>query len=214
MDRLLLVPLLLLGAACAPAAAPGQPVPTPVHDVAQARAAGPGATLLVEGVISVPPGAFDGGFAIQDRTGGLWVLPPSTGLPLRIGQRVRVHGTLDLRHGQLSLQPAAIQPLGMRAPPLPLRLATGRVDDDAEGWLVRVAGRVIGEAVHDAPWGWRVTLDDGSGPVTVFVDAETDVDPAVFRPGERVDVTGFTGRYDARLEILPRAAVDVLPASR
>jgi hypothetical protein len=36
----------------------------------------------------------------------------------------------------------------------------------------------------------------------------------VFRPGVSVDVTGFTGRYDDRLEILPRAAVDVLPVRR
>lgn len=212
MFRLCFVPILLLGAACAPAAAPGQPAPGLPLTVAEARAAGPGAAVLVEGLVSVPPGTFDGGFAIQDRTGGLWVLAPSTGIPLRIGQRVRVHGTLDTPNGQLSLHPAAIQPLGRRDPPRPRPLPTGGVGDGAEGWLVRVTGRVVGAPVHDAPWGWKVTMDDGSGPATIFLDAETDVDPAAFHAGAALEVTGFAGRYEDRLEILPRARVDVRAA--
>ena len=209
MYRLLAIPTLALAAACTAAPSPAQPGPVPEVTVAEARAAGAGATVRVEGIVTVPPGVFDGGFAIQDRTAGLWVLPLSTGVPLRLGQRVRVHGTLDTPNGQLSLQASAVQALGMRPVPAARQLATGEVDAGAEGWLVRVRGRVQGEPVDAAPWGWKVALDDGSGPVGVFVDADTDVDPSGFRPGETVEVTGFVGRYAEELEILPRARGDV-----
>ena len=209
MYRLLALPTFALAAACTAAPSPAQPGPVEEVSVADARAAGAGATVLVEGIVTVPPGIFDGGFAIQDRTGGLWVLPLPTGVPLRLGQRVRVHGTLDTPNGQLSLQASAVQALGMRPVPAARPLPTGSVDAGAEGWLVRVRGRVQGEPVDDAPWGWKVVLDDGSGPVRVFVDADTDVDPAGFPRGETVEVTGFVGRYAEALEILPRARGDV-----
>jgi hypothetical protein len=216
MYRLLLLAFLAVGAACAPRTSPGQPAAVRLLSVAEARALGPGATVVVEGTVSVPPGVFDGGFALQDRTGGLWVLPPSTStaLPLPLGEGVRVRGTLDVSNGQLSLQPAAIQALGPRAAPEPRLLATGALGAYAEGWLVRVAGRVAAAPVEDAPWGWLATLDDGTGPVAVYLSSSTDVNPALFRPGAELEVTGFAGRYEDRLEVLPRGRADVRPVPR
>ena len=177
--------------------------------LARARELGPGATVLVEGIVSVPPGVFDGGFAIQDQTAGIWVLAPPDPLVLRIGQRVRIRGTLDESNGQLAIQPAAVGALGDRDPPVPRSVRTGALGEAHEGWLVQIRGVVTGEAVDDSPWGWKVRVDDGSGPALVFVDAETNVDVRRFRPGETVEVTGFAGQYDDHYEVIPRAQGDV-----
>lgn len=214
MVRTALLIALALAAAAPAAAQPGENAGNPVS-LARARAAGAGATVLVDGVVSVAPGSFDGGFAIQDRTGGIWVLPPVDPVLLRVGQRVRVRGTLDNPNNQLAIQPAVLQLFQVREPepeeesPDPRAARTGEVDEDQEGWLVRVRGRVVTEPENDAPWGWKVMVDDGTGAVMVFIDAETDVDPAGFRLGESVEVTGFAGQYDDHYEVVPRARSDV-----
>jgi hypothetical protein len=204
MQRSLILAVLAIAAAAAPAYAQER-----TTSLARAREQGPGAIVLVEGVVSVPPGVFDGGFAIQDQTGGIWVMPPADPIPLRLGQRVRVQGTLDEPNGQLSIHAAAIGPLGDRDIPAPRVVRTGALGESEEGWLVRIRGRVTGEVVDDAPWGWKVLVDDGSGPVLVFVDAETNVDVRPFRPGATVEVTGFAGQYDDHHEVVPRAQVDI-----
>ena len=180
-----------------------------VTPLARARELGAGATVLVEGIVSVPPGVFDGGFAIQDQTAGIWVLPPADAVRLRVGQRVRVQGTLDELNGQLAIMPAAIGPLGDRDPPQPREVRTGALGESIEGWLVRVRGRVASAPQDDAPWGWKVMVDDGSGPVLVFIDAETNVDVRPLRPGNRVEVTGFAGQYEDHYEVVPRAQLDI-----
>lgn len=177
--------------------------------LSRAREMGPGATVLVEGVVSVPPGLFDGGFAIQDQTAGIWVLAPANPVPLRLGQRVLVRGTLDEPNGQLAIHPAAIAPRGDRSVPPPHAVATGELGEAHEGSLVRIRGRVVTSPLDDSPWGWKVMVDDGSGPVLMFVDAETNVNVRGLRVGDAVEVTGFAGQYDDHHEIVPRAQEDV-----
>ena len=206
MQRSLILAVLAIAAA---AAQPAHAQDARATSLARAREQGPGATVLVEGVVSVPPGVFDGGFAIQDHTAGIWIMPPADPIPLRLGQRVRVQGTLDEPNGQLSIHAAAIGALGDRDIPVARPVRTGALGERDEGWLVRVRGRVTGEVVDDAPWGWKVLVDDGSGPVLVFVDAETNVDVRPFRAGATVEVTGFAGQYDDHYEVVPRAQVDI-----
>ncbi|HLM68650.1 MAG TPA: hypothetical protein VK358_14020, partial [Longimicrobium sp.] len=74
MYRSLYALSLALGLCAASAPALAQMPDRDITPLARAREAGAGANVLVDGVVSVPPGVFDGGFAIQDRTGGIWVL--------------------------------------------------------------------------------------------------------------------------------------------
>ena len=66
--------------------------------IAEARSLPLGTVVTIDGVVTVPSGAFssstfDQGFAIQDRTGGIYVsVPDNLGLTTR--QQVRVTGTL------------------------------------------------------------------------------------------------------------------------
>src|SRR5215468_7962560 len=65
--------------------------------IAEARGLPLGTVVTIDGVVTVPSGAFssitfDQGFAIQDRTGGIYVsTPDNLGFALR--QQVRVTGT-------------------------------------------------------------------------------------------------------------------------
>lgn len=213
MPRLPAVLALALAAACAPDDTPAQAAPAPevLRTIAEARAEGPGATVLVEGVVTVAPGVFEDAFAVQDRTGGIWVLSPPATVRLQLGDGVRIRGTLDVLNGQLALQLGALRPLGTRGTPEPRALPTGAVADSTEGWLVRVRGRVAGPPVTDSPWGWTVALDDGSGPALLFVGSDQGVDLAAFAEGAVLEVTGYAGRYEERLEILPRGPGDVRP---
>ncbi|HEU4880801.1 MAG TPA: hypothetical protein VFT45_01110 [Longimicrobium sp.] len=206
MVRSALLAVLAIAAAAAP---PLHGQASRVTPLSRARELGAGATVLVEGTVSVAPGAFDGGFAIQDHSAGIWVLAPADSVRLRVGQRVRVQGTLDEPNGQLAIMPAAIGPLEELDAPSPRDLRTGLVNESMEGWLVKIRGRVAGAVVNDAPWGWKVIVDDGTGPVLVFVDAETNVDVRPLRPGDMVEITGFAGQYDDHYEVIPRAQVDV-----
>lgn len=223
MDRSVLALSLALALSAASAPALAQMPDREITPLARARAAGAGADVLVDGVVSVPPGVFDGGFAIQDRTGGIWVLPMGDPVLLRLGQRVRIRGTLDNPNNQLAIVPSALQLFDFSGAPSVLRdegapepraLQTGAVDEGEEGWLVRIRGRVVTEPENDAPWGWKVMVDDGSGAVMVFIDAETDVRPEGFRPGTQVDVTGFAGQYDEHYEVVPRTQDDVRVTGR
>ena len=66
--------------------------------IAEARSLPLGTVVTIDGVVTVPSGAFssstfDQGFAIQDRTGGIYVsVPDNLGFTLR--QQVRVTGRL------------------------------------------------------------------------------------------------------------------------
>lgn len=210
--------LLALAACTAAAPALAQRPDGAITTLSRARAAGAGASVLVDGVVSVAPGAFDGGFAIQDRTGGIWVLPLADPVLLRVGQRVRIRGTLDNPNNQLAIVPSALHlftaqdapaELPTERPPSPRDVRTGAVDEGEEGWLVRIRGQVVTEPENDAPWGWKVMVDDGSGALMVFIDAETDVRADAFRVGAEVEVTGFAGQYDDHYELVPRAHDDV-----
>lgn len=189
-----------------------------ITPLSRARAAGAGTNVLVDGVVSVPPGVFDGGFAIQDRTGGIWVLPLADPVLLRVGQRVRIRGMLDNPNNQLAIVPSALQLFDFRgAPenlkvesaPEPRAVRTGAVDEGEEGWLVRIRGTVVTQPEQDAPWGWKVMIDDGTGAVMVFLDSETDTRADVFHPGDTVEVTGFAGQYDDHYEVVPRGQADI-----
>jgi DNA/RNA endonuclease YhcR with UshA esterase domain len=67
--------------------------------------------------------------------------------------------------------------------------------------------------VDDRPWGWKLMLDDGSGALLVFVDAQAGIDVSAIRPGQWLQVTGYSGQYEEHREILPRTQSDLRPVT-
>src|SRR5262245_9635427 len=103
-----LLALGLLTLALIPAAGLAAPVAAPTIDIGAARALPLGSSVTVRGSVTVPSGVFrsstfDEGFAIQDRTGGIYV-SIATNLGLAPRQQVRVTGRLaDNGFGLLTL---------------------------------------------------------------------------------------------------------------
>lgn len=184
--------------------------------IAEARSLPLGTVVTIDGVVTVPSGAFnsstfDQGFAIQDRTGGIYVsTPDNLGFGLR--QQVRVTGTLadTVLPGLLVLvDVTAVKAHGAGPKVRPLPVATGDVGEDTEGQLVTITGTITQPVIDDLPFGFIIFIDDGSGEVHSFVCASTGIDVSGLSPGQTVEITGFSGQFANDFEVDPRTQADI-----
>lgn len=184
-------------------------------DIGAARLLPLGTVVTVEGSVTVPSGAFssssfDEGFAIQDRTGGIYV-SVATNLGLRDRQRVLVTGQLVDSFGLLTLVPANtgdVQARGHGERVRSLWVRTGSVGAANQGLIVRVVGVITEPVLPDPPFGNKVFVDDGSGPIRVFVNTSTGIDVSGLAPGQLLSVTGFSSEFNDP-EIDPRFQSDL-----
>ena len=184
--------------------------------IAEARSLPLGTIVTIDGVVTVPSGAFssstfDQGFAIQDRTGGIYVsTPDNLGFDLR--QQVRVTGKLadTVLPGLLVLvDVTAVKTHGSGPKVQPLPVATGDVGEDTEGKLVTITGTITQPVINDLPFGFIIFINDGSGEVHSFVCASTGIDVSLLIPGQTVEVTGFSGQFADSFEVDPRIQSDI-----
>jgi hypothetical protein len=176
--------------------------------VAAAREQAPGTAVTVEGVATVASGTFDGGFALQDSSGGIYVTR-ALGKTVHAGDRVRVSGKLAAPDNQVAIEPGFIALQGPGSSPALQEVRTGSVGPATEGRLIAVRGKLMREVENDPPWGWKIYLDDGSGPLLVFISAKTKIAISGFHAGQSLRVVGLSGRYEQHTELLPRMPVDV-----
>ena len=184
--------------------------------IAEARSLPLGTIVTIDGAVTVPSGAFnsstfDQGFAIQDRTGGIYIsVPDNNGFGLR--QQVRVTGKLadTVLPGLLVLVDVTeIKQHGSGPKVQPLPVATGEVGEDTEGKLVRITGTITQPIINDLPFGFIVFINDGSGEVHSFVCASTGIDVSGLSPGQTIEVTGFSGQFASDFEVDPRIQDDI-----
>jgi len=182
--------------------------------IAAARLLPLGTVVTVEGSVTVPSGVFassflDEGFAIQDRTAGIYV-SMADNLGLRFRQEARVTGTLADSGGLLILVPlsdADVSTHGRGINVLPLPVRTGSIGEATEGLIVLVVGRIT-RLEDDAPFGQKVFVDDGSGEIRVFLNTGAGISVAGLAPGQLISVTGFSGQF-IDYEIDPRFPSDL-----
>ena len=203
-------------AALAPTDAKGAADEPRPLDIGAARALPLGTVVTVEGSVTVPSGLFssggtlDQGFAIQDRTGGIYV-SVATNLGLTLRRRVLVTGQLAQANGFLILVPAStgdVEVRGRGPGVRPLWLRTGSVGPANQGLLVRVVGTITQPLAPDPPFGIQVVVDDGSGPLRIFVNTSTGIDLSGLAPGQLLSVTGLSDEFDTP-EIDPRFQSDL-----
>jgi hypothetical protein len=206
----------LLVAALLLAPVPGHASQPQVLSIAAARAMPLGSTVTVEGSVSVPSaifssgGSLDQGFAIEDRTGGIYV-SIQTNLELTLGQRAQVTGQLVDFLGELLLVPAStsdVEVLGRGRRVEPLRLPTGQLGAANQGLLVRITGTITGDFEFDPPFGIEFSVDDGSGPARIFVNTSTGIDLSLLAEGQRISLTGLSSAFETP-EIDPRFQSDI-----
>ena len=212
--RLLRVPAALIAAAVllAGVAAASPPASAPsqlAHTIARARTMAIGRTVTIEGIVTVSSGVIDAGFAIQDATAGSYVADSTR--HLAVGARMRVTGRIASNHGLLTIEPSAMRRIGQGRVPRARRVRTSAIGERTEGRLVTVRGTAVDSVQNDMPYGHKLRIDDGSGAVQVFFPAGAgSFDFRGIRRGARITVTGFSGRYDATHEVLPRSRGDVV----
>lgn len=215
MRTLLALAVLALTLALIPSATLAAPVAVPTSDIAAARGLPLGSTVTVKGSVTVPSGVFssstfDQGFALQDRSGGIYV-SIATNLGLALRRQVRVTGELAESFGQLILvvdHPADVKILDTGPKVAPQLFATGAISEATEGRLVTVGGTIT-RMVVDLPYGYQVFINDGSGETQVFVCASTGIDVSSWAVGQHLQATGFSGQFAAQYEVLPRGPSDV-----
>lgn len=210
-NRLLALLGAVLLAACQAAEMPAPPAARQMS-IAQARAFTGTEPVAVIGIVTVPSGAFASslstGFAIQDGTAGIYVL--DTEHKFGLGDRVRVTGVRGEEFKQRIIRLQSAQRQRGFATVIPRSVATGRFGEAEEGLLIQTAGRIT-RIQDDAPHGYKIFIDDGSGELQVFIDASTPlIETATdWKPGERIRVIGFAGRYEDTREIMPRIGSDI-----
>jgi len=187
-----------------------------VISIAEARSLPLGTEVTIDGVVTVPSGAFssstfDQGFAIQDRTGGIYV-STSDNLGFTLRQQVRLTGTLadTVLPGLLVLVDVTdVKPHGSGPKVQPLPVTTGGVGEATEGSIVRITGTITQPIVNDLPFGFIIVVNDGSGEVNVFVAASTGISVSGISQGQTIEVTGFSGQFADHFEVDPRTQTDV-----
>lgn len=183
--------------------------------IERARQAEVGRLLTVEAI------ALNGGATFSDSTvhiadtgGTAMRLISFAAAQLAAGDSVRVLARLTTRDGQPVLDGATVFRRGKAAPVTPVLLST-RVAATGDGGrrdaaLVRVQNAVVRDTATVAR-GLRLTVDDGSGPLTVLVDRQSNIAPnPPFIPGASVDLTGVLAATGAGTwQLRPRNSEDV-----
>ena len=187
-----------------------------VISIAEARSLPLGTVVTIDGSVTVASGAFssstfDQGFAIQDRTGGIYV-STADNLGFAPRQQVRVTGQLadTVLPGLLVLiNVTEVKAHGSGPKVRPLPVATGDVNEDTEGQIVRITGTITQPIINDLPFGFIVFVNDDSGEINVFVCASTGIDVSGLSPGQTIEVTGFSGQFADHFEVDPRTQDDI-----
>lgn len=205
-------PILLLAVLAAlPAAAAPRFV-----TIAEARELPIGTRVTVGGVATTPSGVFessffDKGFAIQDQTAGIFV-SLQVNLNVAVRTRVLVTGVLKEAAGLLVIDPGSpanvrLDGVGRRVEPL--WVTSHSIDEDTEGLLVKVIGRISTAPSNDLPFGYKFGVDDGSGEVLIFVNTQTGIDVSTLALDQLVSVVGFSSQFEDHYEIDPRSPADI-----
>ena len=176
--------------------------------IKEARKKEKDAEILVQGIVTVLPGTLSANYIyIQDETGGIQVYSSKKNFPnLSLGQKVTVLGTLSEAYNEkrINIQTAQdITILSQEKEPEPLNLKTGQINEDSEGMLVKVTGKVV------EPRGNLFYLDDGSGKVKIYIDPDTKIEKPRLKEGQEIEVTGIVSQYKEPYRILPRKSEDL-----
>jgi DNA/RNA endonuclease YhcR with UshA esterase domain len=182
--------------------------------------------VTVKGVVTVATGTFsttNNDVFVQDATGGVNVYRSgSTSPSLSLGDSVTVTGDVDQFFGLTRISITSPTDITVEASgldvPEPLLVTTGDIESNGEiyeGLFVKV----IGCSLTSGTWpgtgsDGTLTVDDGSGDCTLFIDKDTDIDGSP-EPTTHIDIAGVVSQYDPAFpywegyRLLPRSLSDI-----
>jgi DNA/RNA endonuclease YhcR with UshA esterase domain len=177
-----------------------------------------GTAVTVEGTVTLASGTFrssfsDYGFQVQDKTSGTYV-SIKTDLHLAVGQKVRLTGKIaktPLGFQMIETDEKSVEVPAGTGRTKPLDKATGEIDDSVRGRLIKITGTVTKPVDPDPPYGYRVTIDDGTGLLIAYVSTSSGVSQDDFVVGKRIQMVGIAGKFRQQPQIYPRSPTDVRP---
>jgi DNA/RNA endonuclease YhcR with UshA esterase domain len=171
-------------------------VPDDAVPIADARLAPSNTRLTVRGVVTLPTGLLgDGTAALQDATGGIVLRIDDEYGPLALGELVAVDGVRSTKSGMETLRVSSPPlRLGTALQPSANPVRTGNIGEADEAQLVLVRGSVVAAPRRTTAQNVYLDLDDGSGPIRVFVTPGAGIDTAGIVAGEWVQLTGVVGQ--------------------
>ena len=200
-----------------PSATPAPSGDPSVLSIAAARAAGVNTRLTVRGVVTLPSSlAEPGEAAIQDSSGAILLRLGDEAGSLRLGELVEVAGTRSTSAGMETIRvtlPA--RKLGNQALPDPVRRSTGALGEAQEAMLVVARGEVTLTPRRTSAENVYLDIDDGSGPLRIFVSPRAGIQTDAILLGSVMEVTGVLGQEttgklpDRGYRLWPRRASDV-----
>ena len=178
-----------------------------------ARAMSAGQTVRIHGVALNGWASFgDGIVHVADATASIRVRMMETSF-IEAGDSVQFVGTLSLSAGQPLITSVSSTNFGVSANPLtPQIITTGEAAEarggELDAALVKVFGARI-DAITTVGSDTHVTVDDGTGPVTVILDRDTGISSSGYSTGESIDVQGVLAASGTRWMLKPRSSSDV-----
>jgi hypothetical protein len=194
------------------------PAPGGVMTIAEARALPKHATARVRGTVTLEPGLVDPVSAVmQDGTGAILLRMGGETGTLARGDRVEISGVRSTLAGMETLRVTGrALKLGTGPDPAPVQVRTGDAGEALEAHLVRVRGALVASARRVSSGTVSFELDDGSGPLRVYLAAPLGADTTGLVSGTWVEATGVLGQETTGAQPLrgyrvwPRTAAEVV----
>ncbi|MCC3375441.1 S-layer homology domain-containing protein [Cohnella sp. REN36] len=170
----------------------------PVTPIGQARQLPEGTEVLIQGQVTTAAGVFFDAAYVQDETGGIMAFNDVPEGTLKLGDVVRVYGHIKVFENNTEIEfdkfDNSIVKVSEGTPLAPKAVSTkDSISPAYQGQLVRVTGTVT-----EMPDSNSIVVDDGSGPVLVFVDGyianQSGPIPDI-RVGDRLSAVGLSGKY-------------------
>src|SRR6185503_2359298 len=166
---------------------------------------------------TLPSGLAEAGeAAIQDSSGAILLRLGDEAGSLKLGELVEVSGTRSTRSGMETIRVSApARRLGERAQPDALPRSTGVLGEAQEATLVVSRGDVTLTPRRTSAENVYFDIDDGSGPLRIFISPRAGIQTDSILLGSVVEVTGVLGQEttgklpDRGYRLWPRRASDV-----
>ncbi|RED65657.1 S-layer homology domain-containing protein [Cohnella lupini] len=166
--------------------------------IGDARQAPEDTPVVVQGQVSTAAGVFFDAAYIQDDTGGIMAYNEIPEGSLALGDIVRIYGHKKVFENNTELEfngfANSVVKVGKGTPVEPKLVTTkDSVSDTTQGQLVKVSGEV-----KSIPDNSSIIVDDGSGPVLVFVDGyivnQSGPIPDM-KVGDTLETIALSGKY-------------------
>lgn len=142
---------------------------------------------------------------IQSDDGGVVISVPNGEVTVQLGDVVTLTGTVRLKQGRryVSTEAHSLAVVGHNNVAVPSITPTDDIGVEQADQLVHVRG-VIGLAS-----GSTIQIDDGSGPLNVYLKSSTGIVRPKMKAGDTVDVVGVVNVTTSGVRVLPRMQSDL-----